>query len=59
MINILKCNTIDLSTLIEINTKEINKLKKHPSIFPFMIGDINRLTKENEQINILINHLTK
>lgn len=57
MINILKCNTIDLSTLIEINTKEINKLKKNQSIFPFMIGDINRLTKENEQINILINHL--
>jgi hypothetical protein len=57
MINILKCNNIDFSTLIEINTKEINKLKKNQSIFPFMIGDINRLTKENEQINILINHL--
>ena len=59
MINILNCNNIDLSTLIEINVKEIRKLKNHPSIFPFMIGDINRLTKENEQINTLINHLTK
>ena len=59
MINILKCNNVDLNTLIEMNQSEINKLKNAKNQFPFIGGDINRLTKENEQINTLINHLTK
>lgn len=57
MINILKCNDVDLKTLIEINTNEINNLKNSSNVFPFMIGDINRLQKENEQISFLINYL--
>ena len=57
MINILKCNNVDLNTLIEINTNEINNLKNSSNLLPFMIGDINRLQKENKQLQILINHL--
>ena len=57
MINILNCNNVDLTTLIEINTNEINNLKNSSNVFPFMIGDINRLQKENKQLQILINHL--
>ena len=59
MINILKCNNVDLNTLIEINTNEINNLKNSSNVFPFMIGDINRLQKENKQLQILIDHLNK
>ena len=59
MINILNCNNVDLKTLIEINTNEINNLKNSSNVFPFMIGDINRLQKENKQISFLINHLNK
>ena len=56
MINILNCNNVDLTTLIEINQKEINSLKSSNNIFPFMIGEINKLQKENKQLQILINH---
>ena len=59
MINITKCNNIDLNTLIEINTNEINSLKNSSNILPFMIGDINRLQKENKQLQTLINYLNK
>mgnify|MGYP003678146461 FL=1 len=59
MINILNCNNIDLNTLIEINTNEINNLKNSSNVFPFMIGDINRLQKENKELTFLINHLNK
>jgi len=59
MINILNCNNVDLTTLIEINQNEINSLKNSSNILPFMIGDINRLQKENKQLQILINHLSK
>tara|TARA_B110000908_G_scaffold140591_1_gene167796 strand:+ start:94 stop:273 length:180 start_codon:yes stop_codon:yes gene_type:complete len=59
MINILNCNNVDLTTLIEINTNEINNLKNSSNVFPFMIGDINRLQKENKQLQILIDHLNK
>ena len=59
MINILKCNNIDLTTLIEINTNEINSLKNSFNVLPFMIGDINRLQKENKEITFLINYLNK
>ena len=59
MINILKCNNVDLNTLIEINTNEINSLKNSSNVLPFMIGDINRLQKENKQLQILIDHLNK
>jgi len=59
MINILNCNNVDLTTLIEINQNEINSLKNSSNIFPFMIGDINRLQKENKQLQNLIDHLNK
>ena len=59
MINILKCNNVDLTTLIEINTNEINSLKNSSNVLPFMIGDINRLQKENKEITFLINYLNK
>ena len=59
MINILNCNNVDLTTLIEINQKEINSLKSSSNIFPFMIGEINKLQKENKQLQILINHIKK
>ena len=59
MINILNCNNVDITTLIEINQNEINSLKNSSTILPFMIGDINRLQKENKQLQILINHLNK
>ena len=59
MINILNCNNVDLTTLIEINQNEINSLKSSYNVLPFMIGDINRLQKENKQLQILINHLNK
>ena len=59
MINILNCNNVDLTTLIEINQNEINSLKNSSTILPFMIGDINRLQKENKQLQILIDHLNK
>ena len=59
MINILKCNNVDLNTLIEINTNEINSLKNSSNVLPFMIGDINRLQKENKEITFLINYLNK
>tara|TARA_R110002072_G_scaffold218610_1_gene376402 strand:+ start:930 stop:1109 length:180 start_codon:yes stop_codon:yes gene_type:complete len=59
MINILKCNNIDLNTLIEINQNEINNLKNSSNVLPFMIGDIKRLQKENKQLTFLINHLNK
>ena len=55
----MKCNNVDLNTLIEMNQSEINKMQSTKNQFPFIGGDINRLTKENEQINTLINHLTK
>ena len=59
MINILKCNNVDLNTLIEINTNEINSLKNSSNVLPFMIGDINRLQKENKELTFLINYLNK
>ena len=59
MINILNCNNVDITTLIEINQNEINSLKNSSTILPFMIGDINRLQKENKQLQILIDHLNK
>ena len=59
MINILNCNNVDLTTLIEINQNEINSLKNSSNVLPFMIGDINRLQKENEQLTFLIDHLNK
>ena len=59
MINILKCNNVDLNTLIEINTNEINSLKNSSNVLPFMIGDINRLQKDNKELTFLINYLNK
>ena len=59
MVNILKCNDVDLKTLIEINTNEINNLKNSYNVLPFMIGNINRLQKENKELTFLINHLNK
>ena len=59
MINILNCNNVDLTTLIEINQNEINSLKNSSNILPFMIGDISRLQKENKQLQNLIDHLNK
>ena len=59
MINILNCNNVDLTTLIEINQNEINSLKNSSNILPFMIGDINRLQNENKQLQFLIDHLNK
>ena len=59
MINILNCNNVDITTLIEINQNEINSLKNSSNVLPFMIGDINRLQKENKQLQILIDHLNK
>tara|TARA_R110001632_G_scaffold140378_1_gene256374 strand:- start:12 stop:179 length:168 start_codon:yes stop_codon:yes gene_type:complete len=55
----MKCNNIDLNTLIEINQSEINKMQSIKNPFPFMIGDINRLQKENKELTFLINHLNK
>ena len=57
MININKCNNIDLNTLIELNQNEINSLKNAKNQYPFMVGDINRLQKENKELTFLINHL--
>ena len=59
MINIMKCNNIDLNTLIEMNQNEINKMQGSKNPFPFMIGDINRLQKENKELTFLINYLNK
>ena len=59
MINILKCNNVDLNTLIEINTNEINNLKNSSNVLPFMIGDINKLQKDNKELTFLINYLNK
>ena len=56
MINILNCNNVDLTTLIEINQNEINKLKSGSNIPPFILGEINKLQKENKQLQNLINH---
>ena len=59
MINIIKCNNVDLNTLIEMNQSEINKMQGIKNPFPFMIGDINRLQKENKELTFLIDHLNK
>ena len=57
MINIMKCNNIDLNTLIEMNQIQISRLKNAKKQFPFIGGDINRLQKENKELTFLINHL--
>ena len=59
MINITKCNNIDLNTLIEMNQSEINKMQGSKITLPFMVGDINRLQKDNKELNFLINYLNK
>tara|TARA_R110002074_G_scaffold146768_1_gene296637 strand:- start:103 stop:282 length:180 start_codon:yes stop_codon:yes gene_type:complete len=59
MINIMKCNNIDLNTLIEINQSEINKMQSCKNPLPFMTGDINRLQKDNKELTFLINHTNK
>ena len=59
MINIMKCNNVDLNTLIEMNQNEINKMKGSKNPFPFILGDINRLKKENKELTFLINYLNK
>ena len=57
MINIMKCNNIDLNTLIELNQIQISRLKNAKKQFPFIGGDIKRLQKENKELTFLINHL--
>jgi hypothetical protein len=57
MINITKCNNIDLNTLIEMNQSEINKMQGSENPLPFMTGDINRLEKDNKELTFLINYL--
>ena len=59
MINIIKCNNVDLNTLIEMNQSEINKMQSCKNPLPFITGDINRLQKENKELTFLINHITK
>ena len=59
MVNINKCNNVDLSTLIEMNQTEINKMQGSKNPLPFMVGDINRLQKENKELTFLINHINK
>ena len=59
MVNIMKCNNVDLNTLIEMNQIQINRLENAKKQFPFIGGDINRLQKENKELTFLINHLNK
>ena len=59
MINIIKCNNIDLNTLIEMNQSEIDKMQGSKNTLPFIGGDIKRLQKENKELTFLINYLNK